>query len=344
MASAKRQSDTPIKDRLFKEFYKFSFFKAVGLLESLFADKKSLGQTLEPNQEAVRFSSKPGLAFPPSDISKLESGSDGGPVNMEVTFMGLVGPAGVLPHWYNELVIERIWNRDRSLAGFLDIFHHRFISLFYLAWKKHRFPENYLSGAKDRLSSYLLSLVGLGTPGLAGMIGLPKESLAFYGGLLSRSVPSAVAIQATVEYFSGTDVRLDQFIERTLLLSPEDRTQLRTANARLGINTVCGSYIWECQTKFRVNLGPLDYNLFLRLLPTGDMLKPIFALIRYMVGIEYEFEIRLILKRKEVPPCILGRKTAPSPRLGWTIWLKSPEVSLADDEHVTFQEPDPLSQ
>ena len=69
--------------------------------------------------------------------------------------------------------MERVRQKDFSLTSFLDIFHHRLISLFYLAWKKHRFPENYLPGAQDRLSQYLLSLIGLGTPGLAGRLGLP---------------------------------------------------------------------------------------------------------------------------------------------------------------------------
>ena len=338
MASQKRQSDTSIEDRLFREFYNFSFFKAVELLESLSTGKKPLGQALVPGDEAVRFSVKSGLAFPPSDISNMKYGDDGGPVDMEVAFMGLIGPSGVLPHWYNELAMERVRRKDFSINAFFDIFHHRLISLFYLAWKKHQFPVNYLPGARDRLSRYLLSLIGLGTPGLTGMIGLPEESLTFYTGLLSRMIPSSVAIEATVEYFSGTNVVVRQFIDRMLPLNREDQTQIGFANGQLGINTVCGSHVWESQTKFQVNLGPMGYDDFLRFLPTGDLLRPIFSLVRYMVGIEYEFEIGLFLKREEVPACILGPETPASPRLGWSTWMKSPGVTQRDDPYVTFQE------
>ncbi len=338
MASQKRQSDTFIEDRLFREFYNFSFFKAVELLESLSTGKKPLGQALVPGDEAVRFSVKSGLAFPPSDISNMKYGDDGGPADMEVAFMGLIGPSGVLPHWYNELAMERVRRKDLSITAFFDIFHHRLISLFYLAWKKHQFPVNYLPGARDRLSRYLLSLIGLGTPGLTGMIGLPEESLTFYTGLLSRMIPSSVAIEATVEYFSGTNVVVRQFIDRMLPLSREDQTQIGFANGQLGINTVCGSHVWESQTKFQVNLGPMGYDDFLRFLPTGDLLRPIFSLVRYMVGIEYEFEIGLFLKREEVPTCILGPETPASPRLGWSTWMKSPDMTQRDDPYVTFQE------
>jgi type VI secretion system protein ImpH len=338
VASKKRKSGTPLKDRLLKEFYGFSFFKAVHLLESLFPDKKPLGQTLTPGEEVVRFSVKPSLTFPPSDISNMEHMDEERPVDMEVTFMGLIGPSGVLPHWYNELAIERAREKDYGLAAFFDIFHHRLISLFYLSWKKHRLPVNYLPGAKDRLSSSLLSLIGLGTRGLTSMIGLPEESLVFCSGLLSRPVPSAAAIEATVAYLSGARVEVEQFIERVISLCPEDQTQLGLANSQLGKDAVLGRHIWDSQTKFRIHLGPMSYNDFPRFLPSGDMLQPIFSLGKYMVGMEYEFDIRLFLRREEVPPCILGMETPTSPRLGWSAWLKTPGVIHEFDPYITFQE------
>ncbi len=340
MDAPRRQSGPPLKDRLFKEHFRFSFFKAVSLLESLFPVKRSLGQTLEPKKEAVRFSVKPSLAFPGSDISDLKESDNDGPAQMEVTFMGLVGPAGVMPHWYTELVFERIWHKDHSLAGFLNIFHHRLISLFYLAWKKYRFEASYLPDARDRLSQSLLSLAGLGTPGLIERMGLPAESLAFYSGLLSRGVASAAAIESAVEYFSGTEVSIDQFIERMLPITPEDQTRLGAANSRLGVDVVCGTFIRECATKFQINLGPVSYESFQRFLPTGDLLPPIFALVRCMVGIEYEFDIVVFLNRKEVPPCILGEDSPTAPRLGWSTWVKSPQTTHADNPKITFQEPE----
>jgi type VI secretion system protein ImpH len=338
VGSEKRQPNSPLADSLFEEFYTFAFFKAVDLLEKLSPNKKPLGQTLDPRREAVRFSVKPGLEFAPSDIAGLSSVQEDQPVSMAVAFMGLIGPSGVLPHWYNELAIERWRNKDFSFTAFLDIFHHRLIALFYLAWKKHQFPVTYLPGATDKLSGYLLSLAGLGTKGLRGRIGLPEESLSFYSGLLSRQIPTAVSIESAVSYYAGTTVKVDQFIERMVPLSPEDRTRIGEANACLGVDTVCGSFIWDCRTKFSVSLGPMHLSEFLRFLPTGDLLRPIFSLVRYMVGIEYEFEVRILLRREEVPPCILGAQTPAAPRLGWTTWSKSPGHVHGEDPGITFAE------
>lgn len=340
MASKKRQSDTGIETQLYNEFYEFSFYKAVELLEKFAPGKKKMGQTLEPDKEPVRFSVKPGFAFPASDIAGLKEKKGDGHSKMEVAFMGLIGPSGLLPNWYNELAIERAKAKDHTFVEFLNIFHHRLITLFYLAWKKQRFPENYQPGAGDRLSRYILSLAGLGTSGMVGMLGLPRESLTFYSGLLSLPVASAASIEAAIEYFSGADTHVDQFVQRNVPLEEDDCTRLGSANARLGSDAVCGTQVKECQTKFRVNIGPAGFKKYMRLMPVGDLLLPVFSLIRYMVGIEFEFEIRVFLKKEEVPQCVLGQGGPDAAILGWTTWASTPGHHFQENQYITFQEHD----
>jgi type VI secretion system protein ImpH len=339
MVTKERRTSTHVKDRLFDEWYKFSFFSAVYLLETFSPEMNKLGTAMEPQKEAVRFTVKPGFSFPASDIANLTPGAEDGPASMEVSFMGLLGPSGTLPHWYNTLAMERLRAKDSALTAFLDLFHHRLLSLFYLAWKKHQFPVNFLPGAKDKLSGYLLSLCGLGTPKMTGRIGFAEESLSFYSGLLARMAPSSSSISGTVAHFSGTDASVEQFVERTIALAAGDLSHLGQANSRLGRDLTLGQYVWECQTKFRVRLGPMSLQEYIRLMPTGDMHEPTFSLVRYLVGIEYEFEISLCLKREEAPPCILGRSPGcPETRLGWSTWLKSPAFNHPEDLCTTFQE------
>jgi type VI secretion system protein ImpH len=253
---------------------------------------------------------------------------------MEVAFMGLIGPSGVLPYWYTDLAMERLKAKDSTIPAFFDIFHHRLLSLFYLAWKKQRFPENYKPGGHDRLTGYLLSLCGLGTEGLSERIGLSPESLAFYTGLFSSRSPDASGIEAAVSYLAGVNAEVEQFIERIIALSEDDHTRLGMANARLGEDALCGSYVWDCETKFRLDLGPMGYDDFRRFLPGGNMLSPIFSLIRYRVGMEYEFDLKIILSSHEVPPCALGGDS----RLGMTSWLLKPGTLPDKDVFITIGE------
>jgi type VI secretion system protein ImpH len=341
MATAQRGPDPPVTERLFAEYYRFTFFQAVTLLEQMDAGKEKIGSALSPGDEGVRFVVNPGFSFPPSDIKNLKPAGEAGPAQMEVAFMGLIGPAGVLPNWYNELAQERLAQKDPALVAFFNMFHHRLISLFYLAWKRFHFPVSFQAGVGDRFSAYLLSLMGLGTPHLSGRIGLPEESLIYSCGTLSRQAPSTGAIESTVTYYSGEEAVIDQFVERTLSLPAEDRTRLGLANAELGVSALCGSQVLESQTKFRIKLGPMSFPSFLRFLPSGDMLRPICSLVRYLVGIEYDFELRAIVKRAEVPCCRLGVATVPGAgRLGWTCWLKAPGAVQDCDPFVTFQESD----
>jgi type VI secretion system protein ImpH len=197
----------------------------------------------------------------------------------------------------------------------------------------------YRPDARHKISSCFLNLTGLGTPGLLENVDLIDESLVyFYSGFLSRTVPSVSSIESIVGYFTGEAVHVDQFIERLVPLGLEEQTRIGVANGKLGTNTICGSFIWECQTKFRVNIGPMGCRKFLRFLAGRGMLKPLNSLIRYVSGIEYEFEIRLSLKREEVPVCILGQATPVPPLLGWTTWISGPGVQYAQDQHITFQE------
>jgi type VI secretion system protein ImpH len=335
MAAPKRQPDPALKDRLFEEYYRFSFFKAVQLLETMSPGTGEVGEALDPSQEPVRFSVPPGLSFPASEITALQPGTeDGEPASMAVTFMGLLGPSGVLPYRYNELALERQRQKDNTLPAFLDLFHHRIISLFYRAWRKHRFPETYQAGGRDKLTTYLLSLCGLGTGGLLERVGFMPEALAFYTGILSMPSPTAAGIESAVAYLSGVEANIEQFVERIIPLSPEDHTKLGEANSSLGMDALCGGYVWECGTKFRINLGPMDFKDYRKFLPGGTMMGPIFAFIRTMVGIEYEFEIKVILKKDEVQPCQLGGGA----RLGLTTWVLGPGVPLQEDASITLEE------
>jgi type VI secretion system protein ImpH len=246
----------------------------------------------------------------------------------------------VLPHWYNELARERVRQKDFALTEFLDIFHHRLVSLLYLVWKRCRCDATYRADCDDRLSRRLLSLLGLGTGGLTPHLGVPGEDLIYYGGLLSRTIPSAVALESVLEYFAGTPTSVEQFLPRQMRLSPEDQTQLGRANARLGADALCGSRVWDCQSAFRVHLGPMGYRQFVEFLPTGRMSPIVFAIAQYATGVQYECDLRVILRRAQVPPCVLGSR-ATRPLLGWSTWVSHPGFQHAEDPAMTVQPPAP---
>jgi type VI secretion system protein ImpH len=331
MATEIGRAGNTLVDLLFDEPYRFEFFQAVRLLERISPERSPVGRYGEPEGEVVRFRTRVSLAFAPSQIHQLGDGSEeeGRPAQMMVAFMGLTGPAGVLPHHYTEMLVERTRYKDTAAWDFFDLFNHRMISLFYRAWEKYRFPVAYERG-EDRFTEFLFDIVGMGTPGLRNRQSFPDEMLLFYGGLFSMRPHSASALEAVLGDYFNVPARVDQFSGQWLKLDDESLTRLGTANAELGVTTVAGTQVWDAQSKFELRLGPLTFNEFLTFLPTGAAFKPTAELTRLMAGLEFDFDIRPVLKAEEVPGCVLTTRAKRRPMLGWTSWLKT--VPFTEDD------------
>jgi type VI secretion system protein ImpH len=87
--------------------------------------------------------------------------------------------------------------------------------------------------------------------------------------------------------------------------------------ALVGRGAVLGRRVWDRQHKFRVLLGPLSLARYEGFLPGGAALAKLVAWVRNYFGFELKWDVRLLLKRDEVPAVRLGRYG----RLGWTTWL-----------------------
>ncbi len=309
---------------LFTEAYRFSFFQAVRLLQLQAKEREPVADAVDPARETVRFRSHASLGFPPSEIVDLVPALPGtdGPVQMTVAFEGLTGPLGILPDPYTELVIERNLYKDGSLQAFLDLFNHRFLSLFYRAWEKYRLPVTFERSGADPFSERLFHLIGLGTPGLRGRMTVPDQALLHYAGLIAQRPTSAEAVRAVLSDYFGVPVSVAQFHGQWLPLEEENLSRLGTANCELGRNFVTGDRVFVSQSKFRLRVGPLTLAQFVGFLPPGPAYRPIADLTRFLAGSEFDFEVQLVLRREEVPSCQLGG-AALAPMLGWTTWLQT---------------------
>jgi type VI secretion system protein ImpH len=344
MAAKGGRSDTPLAQALFDRAYSFNFFQAVRLLERILPERQPVGRSVDPAREIVRFRSQASLAFPPSQIHQIRQssaqngeGEDYRSPEMVIAFMGMTGPLGVLPQQYTELLMERSRYKDTALWEFLDLFTHRMVSLFYRAWEKHRFPIAYERGHFDQFTEYLFDIIGLGTPGLRGRLHQPDQGLLLYGGLIAQRPHSASALTSILSDHFDALARVEQFSGQWLELDDESISRLGVKNSQLGISTVAGTRVWDDQSKFLLKLGPLTLSKFKTFLPVGSAFRPMEALAKFLVGMEFDFDIQLILKKEEVPGCSLNTKDQEQqPRLGWSSWLKT-RAFTADDSQVVLR-------
>lgn len=332
-------NEQPLDQHLTDEPYGYQFFQAVRLLEKIFPDLKSVGKDALPHEEIVRFRSRVTLDFPASEIHELRRRNAetdvGPPLEMHVNFMGMVGVSGVLPRAYSDLVLERLRYRDTALWSFLDIFTHRSVSLFYKAWAKYRFPIGYELGNDDFTSS-LLDFVGLGTNALRGQMYLEhgEESLLPYAGLITQKPHSVNAVENILSDYFDTTARIVQFFGQWLELSDNDTVSLGEQSNMLGRTAIAGSRVWDYQSKFRVRLGPLTLQQFQAFLPNGSAHKSLGSIVRFLVGLEFDFDVQLVLMQTQVPASILTTRAMRRPMLGWTSFLKTIPLSEDDEQLV----------
>jgi type VI secretion system protein ImpH len=260
--------------------------------------------------------------------------------------MGLTGPMGVLPRHYTARIIDRVRSHgerrpDPTLRDFLDLFHHRLVSLLHRAWKKPRFavqverrmlrPADATNPQPDDLTRYLYSLIGMGTPGLLGRQEFPDDGLLFYAGVLGHLPRSVQTLTEVLVEWLDLPVRVQQFVGASYPIPPELWTQLGETSCGLGESAILGDEAFVPDAKFRVTIGPLSPEQYESLLPAspggseGRSFRQLVQLVRLIAGPDLDFDIQLLLAPGDISGCVLGAEGSFAPQLGHTAWLLDEE-------------------
>ena len=300
--------------------YRFDFFQALRRIDCLYPHKPRLGTGARPADDAVRLGQEPSLSFAPAPISGFELSDKGRPPRMEVRFFGLLGPNGPLPLHLTEYARERVLHHgDRTLARFLDTLHHRFLALFYRAWAQAQPTVSLDRPNDDRFAAYVGSAFGLGSPRLRNRDEVCDFAKLFFAGQLARQVRNREGLAAMLGAYFRVPLKIEEFVGHWMRLPEPERTRLgfQQASAVLGLGAVAGARVWDRQHKFRIRLGPLTLSQYESFLPGGSALPKLAAWVRLYLAMELEWDVRLVLRRDQVPKTTLKQYG----RLGWTTWL-----------------------
>lgn len=324
MASENRKTSHPLDlvRALEESPHGFGFFRALRRLECAHDSLPRIGKALRPADEAVRLGQEPSLAFAPATLASFKSAGGGRPSRLAVYFLGLFGPNGPLPLHLTEYARTRLYSaHDPTFPSFADIFHHRMLALFYRAWANARPTVSFDRPESDRFAVYLGALFGIGMPSLRERDAVPDLAKLHYAGHLVAQSRHAEGLTALLTDFFRLPVALEEFVGHWLWLPEDTRWRLGGSplTGTLGFSATVGERVWDRQYKFRVRFGPLGLEEYRRMLPGGESLRRLVAMLRNYLGDELDWDVNLILKRDEVPPLKLGAQG----RLGWTTWIAS---------------------
>jgi type VI secretion system protein ImpH len=318
----------PAREARIEAARRAGFYPLMLLLERLDKDRAPVGTSGSPAEEGVRFRHDPALAFsvgdvqdlrvktPPLDPDTFERGKD--VYEVTTTFLGLTGSASPLPSYFGEELLQEESDRTRD---FLDIFHHRLLSLLYRALARYDLPNGFLTDGSDAWSRRLLSLIGFDVESRPR---LPAWRLLRLAPLLNDGEVTAAALEVAVadvlgEHLDGSGVRVEQFVGIWAQLEPSELTRLGRSRTRLGCDVLLGRSVFDRAGKFRIVIGPLTRASYLRFGEGSEALRSIAQLVSAILPGTLEYEVVLWLER-DAAPC-LELSSVGRTRLGQDSWL-----------------------
>lgn len=339
---------SPLMDRLLTEGWKFQFFQATWLLERFSADRVPVGGRGPVEAEALRFRPDVSMGFPPSDVRrivrKVAPGAGRAKYVIDVSFMGVYGVSTPLPMHYAVDVLRSV-DRADSLAGdshgesdvpaaedtspvrdFLDIFHHRVISLFYRSWLKYRYDMAFGLPTRALLTDYLLWLIGCPRSFDHDALGLSSIRMIRYAGVLTQRPRSASLLEGLLkDYWEDLDIEVQQCVGRWVPLNPSDWNHVGSVNCGLGIDLTVGEEVYDLTGAFAVSIGPLDWDTYQSFLPDGAFFAQTRSLVQLYCMDPLYFNVELQLRAGQVPEMRLASGEGGT-RLGYTSWVRTDEI------------------
>jgi type VI secretion system protein ImpH len=312
------------------------------LLRSLAAaspEAPQVGKAQRPHQENFRLGQQASLAFAPRELAKVEvkAGLDGvARTHIKLFGLGALGPNGALPIHFTELVRERVEaKRDDTLVNFIDLFHHRAFTHIYRAWAQSQSAAGLDRPHDETFTPYIARLTGDEPSEVQGSALSPHARWASSAHRV-RAARNPEGLVRTLSQFFGVPVQLQEYRLQWMPIEPQDLCVLGQPrdSSVLGQGAMAGEVVPDRQSRFRLVIGPLSLDGYLRLTPQGSAegkdLPALVDLVRSFIGFEYVWEVELLINRSSAPASQLGDAT----QLGWSTWMESAAKPAAVDRPV----------
>ena len=316
-ATVKQASSQAFWDYVQKSPYRFDLFQMLRGLDATHSSGEPLGKARHPRMEPVRVRQEPSLAFAPATVAHAKQPQGDQPGEVSIYSFGLFGPNGPLPLHITEYVHERVkHHKDRSFSAFADLFHQRLILLFYRAWADAQ-PVVDMERGQDRFTRYVASLAHLGEPSVRPRSEVPEHAALYMAPHFARQMRSPDGLAQMLTFYFGVQVTLQSYVPQWMSLD-EDECLMLGHSGTLGSASVLGQRVYDVQHKFRLHVGPLSWKQYKEFMPGNRLARILADWVKLYVGIEYAWDVRLILKSEEVQGVSLGAPTGP---LGQASWL-----------------------
>ncbi len=322
------------------------FLPLLVLLDRLSPGAADVGGEVGAASEQVRFRHDPALSFTPGDVSRVEERMlPPDPMDFTsrsrrrweivTTFLGLTGTVSPLPQYVSEEIVQQPPD-EQANRDFLDLFHHRALSLLARGLLELDPSATYLCDQGDPWSTRLLALLGVDPATRLGPSGEPPavppgvgEEAARWlmlraAPLLAERAPTAAGLEAILrdalhDELEGAPLAIEQFVGVRVPIAEPDRTRLGVQANTLGRDAVLGHTVLDRTGTVGVVVGPVGRAGYLRFAVERTASRKLRATLELAGRGELSCLVELLLEPEAAPPLRLA--AADGSRLGRDAWL-----------------------
>jgi len=288
------------------------FFELVRRLDS---ERNAVGQSRLFQDEKVRFGQNPYLCFPKTTIDRIAEKDD--LVRIFVNFMGLTGANGPMPLEFTSFVNQRAHNEyDFSPCRFLDIINHRFIGLFYRAWKHHEQTVTADHPKDDMVATILKNISGRGCDLKSARDTADAE--IFNADIFGLKSKSAAGLEALLQRHFHLPLHIREHQVGKVPIAREFRCiPGKRGCSELGKSIQLGRFCWSNSYLFQITTEVISYEKSLEFMPGTNGFDTMARLIFSYLDRPLRYDFTLNVDKRTLPePCLNG-----SLALGRGIWL-----------------------
>ena len=296
-----------------------NFFELVRRIERHRPDFPRLGKAFRPTQENIRFGQTPYLRFPATDISDITPMAGDVEALVMTYFFGLLGVNGPMPLEFTSYVFQRAHNcYDPTWRRFLDIIHHRFLTLFYRAWATNEQSVSFDRPNDDAVSDIILALAG--TPPDMKTNGDMPYLTANYANHFGSVIKSRSSLEEILRNVLKIDLKVRDFVTAVYDIPAENWCQLgNRQTARIGRNMQLGRTYLSATRGFEIQIGPVSFADCQDWMPGAAGYDRLSRIVTAYLDKPLEYTIKFTINGATVPFAALGN--AASTRLGRNCWL-----------------------
>jgi type VI secretion system ImpH/TssG family protein len=211
-----------------------------------------------------------------------------------------------MPLEFTNYVFRRSYSQyDHAWRRFLDIIHHRMLTLFYRAAALNEQAISFDRPEDDPVGDLISGLAGM--PPDQVNPGRERELFLQNACHFALKTKTRGGLEDLLRHLFRVRLEVRDFVTASYDISPDIRAILGSRETSvLGINLQIGRTYFSSTQKLEIRIGPEDFSLCRRFFPGSPWFRLLQGAVQVYLDRPMDYDLTFIVKTSSIPPPRLG--------------------------------------